>query len=116
VDFAHNHFVIELQDVDHGVLFRSSLIADSLVVKTPTSFLYKNSAAKVEGGMAKVRIKQRGGSYKLYVQAYGDLELSVPDMVTHIYSTPNEWAVRGIWTPINNGWKLSGRSTFLPVP
>jgi hypothetical protein len=116
IDFPSEHFTIELQDVAHNVLFRSSLLADSLIAKTATSFIYKNKDAKLNGGMYKVRIKQSRGSYKLYVSTYGDVSLAIADMVTHAYSGTHEWAVRGVWTPINNGWKLSGKSTFLPVP
>jgi len=115
IDFVNNHFVFELQDVNHNVLYRSSLIAGPVVSKTSSSFLFKNRDAKKNGGVYKLRIKATAGAYKIYLTSYGDLSASVADMVTHVYVGTIEWQVHGMWEPITNGWKLNGESNFLPV-
>lgn len=47
--------------------------------------------------------------------SYGQLDASVADMTTHVYVGTMEWAVRGLWEPTLNGWKLGNKSIFLPV-
>jgi hypothetical protein len=36
--------------------------------------------------------------------------------MTHIYIGTSEWTVHGLWQPTTSGWKLNGKSDFLPVP
>ena len=50
------------------------------------------------------------------VKAYGDLSGRSPTWRTHVYVGNDEWVVRGMWTPQGTkGWKLTKKTTFLPV-
>jgi hypothetical protein len=84
------------------------------------TFRYKNRNAKDTGGLYTFKAKYREGYYVMTLKSYGDLRDTVSDMVTHVYSGANEWAVRGQWTPIgtngSKGWKLGKGDVFLPVP
>ncbi len=116
IDLLGEHFVYELQDIDTNVLFRTSLLAGSLTMLTDTTFVYLNRAAKLVGGVYKLKIKVKPGvEYKVTLKAYGEGGASVSDMSSHVYVGTAEWVVRGLWDQTGNGWKLTGRSTFLPV-
>jgi cysteine-rich repeat protein len=117
VDFASNHFVIELVDSTDVVLYRSSLVSGSLEVQSTTTVRYKNNAARDLGGFSKIKLKRGKGYYVVSLRAYGDLSAAVADMRTHVYVGSDEWVVRGQWKAVSDkGWKLSNKDALLPVP
>ena len=119
VDLSAGHFVIELRDVNDTVLYRASLVKNSMYVSL-NNFRYKNRNAKFTGGLYTFKAKWREEYYIMTLKAYGNLRTTVSDMVTHVYSGTNEWAVRGQWTAVgpnaSKGWKLGKGDVFLPVP
>jgi cysteine-rich repeat protein len=120
IDLGSGHFAIELRDVNDNVLYRASLVRGTMEATRPGMFRYKNRLAKASGGLYTFKAKYRENYYIMTLKAYGDLSASVSDMVTHVYSGTNEWAVRGQWKPVGpnavNGWKLGKGDVFLPVP
>jgi hypothetical protein len=115
IDFVGNHLVTELRDTDDNLLYRVSLPANSLVQVVPKMAIFKNLAAKTEGGPMKVKIKGGNGYYKIYATAYGQLDATVSDMQLHVYCGAMEWSVRGQWVPTPTGWRFGNKSVLLPV-
>ncbi len=115
IDFSTNHFVIQLASTDGTVIYRDSLVAGTIPQTTPTSWKYRNKAAKNAGGIYAMKIRGKDGYYQFTLQAYGDASGAVAEMRTQIFVGATEWALRGVWTelPSGKGWRLNKKSEFL---
>jgi cysteine-rich repeat protein len=106
-----NTFVVELTDAVGAVLFRSSLEA-GLLVPRGAGFKYVDRAAKVSGGISRLKFAPRGPSYRVTLTAYGDLSAATGEMTTHLFIGGQEWTLKGRWLPSNSGWKLDPKSAI----
>jgi hypothetical protein len=100
VDFASENFAIELRTPSGRVLYRTSVPAGALLSVSGTSagpFKYGNKLAKLNGGLAKVKVKPQGDVYRVTAQGYGNLLGVRTDMMTHVHAGKNEWTVLGAW-------------------
>jgi hypothetical protein len=126
-----------------SIVFEQVLPLGSVVEGNPAKWRYRNLGAKTAGGIYVMKITGKplrscgsgpndgavctsasecpSGScvwfYALKLKAYGNVENSVADMQTQIFSGTNKWAVRGVWLQLTRGWKLYKKSQFLdPYP
>lgn len=115
IDFASEHFVVQLSTPDGTVLYRDSLLAGTIPATTPTAWKFRNKAAKQSGGIYALKVRGKDGYYVFTMQAYGDASAAVADMRTQVFVGGTEWALRGVWNelPGGKGWKLSKKSEFL---
>jgi hypothetical protein len=112
LDLESDMLVIELTN-GGTVVFRSSLLQNTIRASVTGNFLYRNKNAKTLSGIARVRARPARDSYKLLVEAYGDLGSAVSDMTVHIYVGTSEWAGRGLWQRTHKGWCLNASSILL---
>jgi hypothetical protein len=107
-----NTFVVELtDDLTGAVIFRRSLDA-GLIVRRGRGFRYVDRTAKVNGGIARLKVAPRGTSYRVTLQAYATLPGATAQMTTHIHLGAQEWTLRGQWVPTKNGWQLDPESAL----
>jgi hypothetical protein len=69
-------------------------------------YRYKNKDARTSGGLARVALLKRKDAYRLTLQTYGNLDLAVADMTTHVVIGDHEFSVRGVWQRTPKGWRL----------
>ncbi len=111
IDPRREAFVVELTDADGAVVFRSSLDAGAIQAKG-SGFAFSNAAARLNGGIGKLKLLSRGGEYVVSVSAYGDLSAAADRMTTHLFIGSQEWTLAGRWVQKGNGWRLDLPSTF----
>ncbi len=89
------------------VVFSASLAPGSLPAMS-SQYAYRNSAARLTGGIAYVRIKNvsHRSSYRATIKAYGDLSRSSDHMTTDLIFGDQEWTVTGTWVRTKSGWRL----------
>jgi zona occludens toxin (predicted ATPase) len=98
-----------------ALVFETSLPAGAVEALTNGSFKYRNAAAKLSGGMYKLRAKPtQDGTYKVSMTAYGNVGPAATDMVTHITVGGREWTVHALWRQTSSGWVFVGAIDTAP--
>jgi len=109
VDMTQASFVLQLSDRYGQVLFRNSVDAGAVTgIPEVGRFKYSSRAAKLAGGIQKMKAKKLVRGYRVTIKAYGDLTGATEHMVTHVFIGAQEWTVIGRWRQLHNGWRFSG--------
>jgi hypothetical protein len=76
-----------------------------------TSFRYSNYQARTLGGIRKARIRISRGTYRYWVEAYGDMSRAIdPIMSIQVYlpNQPTPTIHTEMWLRMRYGWKAVG--------
>jgi len=111
IDPSGETFVVELTDDAGGILFRRSLEA-GVIIARGRGFKYVDRAAKLNGGISRLKFAPRGTSYRVTLTAYGETFPAAPEMTTHLHIGAQQWTLRGTWLQTKSGWQLDPRSSL----
>jgi hypothetical protein len=109
VDFSSKTFVVQLTDSANQVVYRGSLDA-GVILGDPVigRFAFVDWDAKLNGGIAKLKIGRKAGTYQIKLRAYGNLYNAEANMVTHFFAQDDEWTVACVWERRPHGWRCKG--------
>lgn len=103
ITLAGNDVTIGLR-IGEDSIFEAMLRPEGTAAQQRRRFRYKNPAARQEGGIYKLFVRQTGRTYTVTATVYGDLSAAAPDMIAEVTVGGKRWSVHGTWQPTPTGY------------